>query len=353
MMIQETNGKDEREARSAGFMEHVIEGSWSDFHGVISSAERFVLSSHINPDGDAVGSALALKRLLHQMGKDAWWVMDKPLSYNYDSFYQPGELLVFENGDLDFSSREVVIMTDAGFWNRLGDVGVVLAQHPGVKMCIDHHPPYDPFEGWKLVDTSAPSTTVLIYRYLQFLGKEMTLELAEPIYLGLIVDTQNFHLPNTTVEAHQIAAHCLEVGVDPTRVYEPIFANNRFSRLRLMSEAFHTLQVICGGKVSVMYTTREMFEKCESQYGEDEGFSDLVRTIERVSVGIYLREEPNGRVKVSWRARNCNNVELSARKFGGGGHIRAAGALIRGSLEEVRQRVIEDIQQRVEQGEIE
>lgn len=332
--------------------EHIQTGSWEEIDAVVMPHRRFVLSSHINPDGDAVGSALAMKRILEAMGKDAMWVMDQDMHYMFHDFYRPGELRIHANGNIDYSDREVAILTDAGFYKRLGGVGDVFAALPAKKVRIDHHPPGEPFEGAGLIDTAAPSTTVLVYRYLRHLGLDLTPGIAEPIYLGLIVDTQNFHLPNTTVEAHHIAAHCLEAGVDPTRVYEPVFGTNRFSRLRLMSEAFRNLQVLFGGKVAVLPLSLDDFKAAGAGLGEDEGFSDLVRTIEGVRVGVYLREEPNGKVKVSWRAKGDIDVRSSAQAFGGGGHLRAAGALVRGTLDEVRQRVAEDLRVRAENGEI-
>lgn len=329
-------------------------GSWDEIQSAVDSHSRFVISSHINPDGDAVGSALALKRILERRGKDVLFVMEKPLGCNFTPFLKHGnECIAFEPVPPDLSDRDALIMTDAGLWKRLGKVGDVYEKHPGQKICIDHHPPPSgDFPGVRIIDTKSPSTTVMIYHFLRHLGMELTLDTAEPIYLGMIVDTQNFHLPNTTVETHHIAAKCLEAGVHPTKVYDPVFGTNRFTRLRLMSLVFHTIKVYCDGKLAVMHTSQDMFKESQADPMEDEGFSDLVRTIEGVRVGIYLREEPDQKVKVSWRAKGDNNVAVSANHFGGGGHVRAAGAQIKGSIDEVREMVIEEMTKRVENGEI-
>lgn len=333
--------------------DHIQTGSWDDIQAAIDPYSKFVISSHINPDGDAVGSALALKRILEKRGKDVLLVMEQELGRPFTPFLREGECVSFEPTPPDLTDREVVIMTDAGLWKRLGKVGEAFSEHPGKKVCIDHHPPPPgEFPGTRIINTASPSTTVMIYNFLEHLGMELTFDIAEPIYLGMIVDTQNFHLPNTTVEAHHIAAKCLEVGVQPTSVYEPVFGTNTFGRLRLKSLAFDNLKVYCDGKLAVMHTSLDMLKESHADKMDDEGFSDLVRTIDGVSVGIYLREEPDNRVKASWRAKGDNNVALSANHFGGGGHVRAAGALLHGTVEEARQQVVEQMTKRIENGEI-
>ncbi|MBN2327588.1 MAG: bifunctional oligoribonuclease/PAP phosphatase NrnA [Candidatus Omnitrophica bacterium] len=325
---------------------------WYLLADLIHAKNRFLISSHLRPDGDAVGSSLAMKRILQRMGKDAVWVMDGEAGWNFDRFYDKEELTLYDPEKSDFSDREVIVMVDAGEWPRLGRVGEAMKRHPGDKICIDHHIPHNSYEGLRIVDAASPSTTVLIYRFIQFLDMEFDLSLAEPVYLGLIVDTQNFHLPNTTEEAHLIAAHCLRAGVQPHRVYEPIFGTTLFSRMRLMSEAFKTFEIACDGKVGVMYTTCDMFQQAEADPIDDDGFIDFVRSVEGVRIGVYLREENEGVVKVSWRAKGDNNVVASAHKFGGGGHLRAAGATILGSLAEVKQLVLQDLKDLAAMGKI-
>jgi phosphoesterase RecJ-like protein len=333
-------------------MRYYEKNVWAKLKEYLDAYSRFLISSHIRPDGDAIGSALAFKRMLEGMGKDVIWVMDEDPGRMFDRFYAAEELVIHQPESNDFADRDVVVMLDAGEWKRLGNVGKLFENHPGRKVCIDHHLTSDEFAGIRIADSKSPSTTVLLYRLLNYLGLEFTLSIAEPIYLGLIVDTQNFHLPNTTEEAHRIAVECLRAGVKPYQVYEPIFGVNSFSRLRLMAEVFRTLEVFFDGKVGLMYTTLEMFERTGAQPREDEGFSDLVRTVEGVQVGIYLREDSAGTIKVSWRSKGQNDVAVSAKRFGGGGHMRAAGSVIDGTLEQVRTIILDDMEKRVAAGEI-
>jgi phosphoesterase RecJ-like protein len=325
---------------------------WEPFMELLSRHRRFLISSHINPDGDAIGSAVAFKRILEKLGKEVLWVMDEDPGEMFYSFYRKEELQVLNSSNSRFEDWEVMVMVDASVWKRLGKTGSLMAEHAGVKLNIDHHRTEEIFPGVKFHDITSPSTTVIVYRILKKLGLELTRDLAEPIYLGMIVDTQNFHLPNTTIEAHQIASECMRAGVEPNRVYEPVFGTLRFSRMKLMSDAFGTVQIHFGGIVGVMYTTSKMFEDAGAMKNDDEGFSDMVRTIEGVRVGIYLREDADGTVKVSWRSKGDNNIEISARRFGGGGHMRASGALMRGNLKDVLRHVLDDLGERIAKGEI-
>ena len=324
---------------------------WTRFMELIESHQRFLIASHIRPDGDAIGSALAMKRILTRLGKDAKLVLDEDIIGTFDRFYREGELEVYDPEKSDYSDREVLIMLDAGEWLRLGCVGAMMSKHSGQKVCVDHHIAQGDFDGLMIRDAKSPSTTVIVHRFIKFLEMEFDFELAEPIYLGIIVDTQNFHLPNTTEETHHIAADCLKAGVESHRVHEPIYGTTLFSRLRLMSAAFQTLEIRCNGIVGVMHTSQAMFKETEAVETDDDGFVDFVRTVEGVRIGIYIREENNGTVKVSWRAKGDNNIVISAQKFGGGGHIRAAGATITGSLEEAKKMVLDDLRNRAQNGE--
>lgn len=324
--------------------------NWAPLVERFERTKTFVISSHIHPDGDAIGSALALRRMLENYGKDAICYFTHPAGRQLEPFCKPGEILLHGKDEIDLSDRDLVVMVDASGWDRLGVAGDVLEQHPAANVCIDHHPEVGEFPGLRIVDTNASSTTVLIYRLLKYMQLPLTQDIAEAIYLGMIVDTINFHLPNTNAETHRIAADCIEAGVKPDDVYEPVFGTMRFSRMRLMAEAFSKASVLFDGVVGTMYTDLEMVKQCQSDEDDDDGFSDLSRNIEGVKVGIYFRQTAEDRVKVSWRTKEPYSIVESARKFGGGGHLRAAGAMIHASMDEAKNLVLADMEARVKAG---
>lgn len=322
---------------------------WSQLSEIIERYHRFVISSHINPDGDAIGSAIAMRRLLDEMGKEAVCVFSDEPSYRLESFYGNEELLTGDEALAAIGQPDVLIMTDAGHWSRLGAVGEVFQQSSAMKVCIDHHQLEGDFDGLRIVDVESSSASLMIYRFVRFLSHPLSKAVAEPIYLGVMVDTINFHLPNTTPEAHHAAAECLQAGVSPQAVYDEVFGVLPFSRMRLMAQVFENAEVHFDGKVGVLYLTCDMLRETGAKEGDDQGFSDLSRSIEGVSIGVYLRETDDGAIKVSWRCKdNCSVLE-SARYFGGGGHLRAAGAMIRGSIEEVKHQVLAELGSRIEQ----
>lgn len=325
-------------------------GQWARLAELIERFHSIVISSHIHPDGDAVGAALALRRLLEAYGKDAKCLFSHPAGRQLERFCRPGEYYQYEVDEFDLSDRDLIIAVDASDWSRLGVVGDVLQRHPAAKAIIDHHPTTGEADCLRIVDTNASSTTVLIHRFLEYMKIPLTQVIAEPIYLGMIVDTINFHLPNTTPEAFRIAAACVEAGVKPPDVYEPVFGTMRFSRMRLMAEVFSGAQVLFDGKVGVLHTTLDMMSRCMADEDDDDGFSDLSRNIEGVSVGVYLRELPENRVKVSWRTKDPFSIVEAARRFGGGGHLRACGAMLHGEFVNVKQQVIDDLEERVKSG---
>ena len=328
------------------------QGIFKDIQVLIESHQRFLVSSHIHADGDAVGAALAFKRMLEQLGKDVRWVMEEDPGDTFYRFYSPDEIEVLSDSS-DFSDREVIVMADAGEWHRLGKrLGTLLENHPGKKICIDHHYPKNHFQGTMFLRVKSPSTTVIMYHLLRFLGLELTKEIAEAIYLGIIVDTINFHLPHTNEDTHIISAECLRVGVNPANVYEPIYGTTSPGRLYLMCKAFGNIQILCDGKIATMFITRQMLHEAGASPNDDDGFVEFLRTLKGASIGIYFREESENEVKISWRAKGNNNIIVSAQKFNGGGHIRAAGATIPGTMDDARKLVLGDIEERYRNGEI-
>ncbi len=320
--------------------------TWEPIVKELQSATKILVSSHLRPDGDAVGAGLAFSRLLKKMGKERTLVLQDDPGKMYHPFYEKNELTLYHE-NLDFSTFDLIVLLDAGEWYRMGEISEKLDYSSWNKTCIDHHPPMNDFEGLRYVDESASSTTLLIYRLLKHLEIELTPDLAEPIYLGMMTDTQNFHLNNTTEEAHGIAAECLRAGVKPESVHEPVYGTLRFSQLNLRTAACQTIELHAKGTIGTMYTTQKMFQEAGAEWWEDEGFCDLVRSIEKVIVGIYFREEPDGSIKVSWRSKGEIDISISARSFGGGGHKRAAGAVMNLPIQEAKSRTLQELYDRL------
>ncbi len=320
---------------------------WSALKAFISSYSHFVVTSHIHPDGDAVGSSLAMARLLHRLGKKADVILSDEPAPMYSTFHAPGEIAVYKAGETDLTPYDALLVVDVSSWDRLGTLGDALKNNGLPGACVDHHPSDDDVTPTVVRDIDASATACLICELVEEMAVPLDYPLAEAIYLGVMVDTQSFRLPNTNRQAHRVAAACLEAGIEPAKIYEPVYGTSPKRKLELLALALPTLSVYAEGKVATIHTTRKMYETSGACGDDDEGLVEYPRQIEGVEVAIFLREWDDGTVKVSWRSRDAYDIRESAIHFGGGGHVRASGAAIEGSIDAVRKEVIDEIVQRL------
>ena len=320
---------------------------WSEILEFVRSNQDFLVTSHVHPDGDAVGSSIAMARILHGLGKRAQVILADPPAPMYGSFHAPGEIQVFDTESTDLSGYRSLIVVDVSAWNRLGALGDSLQGKELPSACIDHHPASESFCDFEVRDTEASATAVMIHDLARALGVEINLPTAEAIYMGVMVDTQSFRLPNTNADAHDVAAACLRLGVAPAKIYEPVFGTYSKQRMGLMAAALPTLTVHAKGRVATILTTQALYDSSGANSDDDEGLVEYPRSIEGVEVAIFLRERRDGTVKVSWRSRDELDIRESAVYFGGGGHVRAAGAVIPGKIDRVLLAVVDEVANRL------
>ena len=293
----------------------------------IRQAPKLLLTTHENPDGDALGSLLAMHEILRLLGKDSVMFMaadEFPLPYEYRSM--PFETVVGSPPE-DVDER-VVVFLDCGNIDRMP---VDFLHRSGVHILnIDHHHDNTRFGTVNLVDGSASCTAEIVYALAKELGVDLTPPIAEALYVGLITDTGRFMYENTTPEAHRMAAELIEAGVDANAVYRRLYEDLPFSRLRLLARALGSVERYDSGALTLSYLTRRDFEETESLEADSEGIVDHLRAVEGTAVAALVRdllaEGREGRRKVSLRATN-HRVDVSriARDLGGGGHRQAAG----------------------------
>ena len=314
---------------------------------IIRDEDHFLLTSHVRPDGDAICSVLALRRMLEEMGKASRWVLSDDPPNEFSFLYQPHELEKLTES-IDLNDIRVICALDIPDWKRTGDAWRRLADHPAKKICLDHHPRNGSMTDVEIRDPKSSATTVLVHRLLKRLDHPLSLRVAQAIYTGLLTDTMSFHLANTNAEAHHVAADCVRVGVNPAETYEIIYGTVSFSRLKLTSLVLSTLSRTEDGRISYLYATRAMYQEAGAKRGDDEDLVEYARSLEGTHIALFLRELENGRIRISWRARADVDVAASARHFGGGGHVRAAGADVEGPLERILEDVIAEARGRLE-----
>ncbi len=309
----------------------------------LRAAERVVLTTHVNADGDGCGSEAAVAAWLESRGVRATIVNPTPFPASLRF------LLHREGAAADLGSPEAAealaetdlfLVLDTSEENRVEPLREWL--DPERTLVVDHHPPGPTVVGHQGVqDPSAAATGELVYDLLSLDGAEWPIEAAIGIYVALVSDTGSFRFSNTTPRAHRIAAEMLRLGVDPEAVFQRLFATfprRRFELLRAALERLDTEGDLGLAWIEVPYAVAERVQATNDDF---EGLIDQARSVEGTRVAILFRELPDGKVKVSWRANGPVDVNRLAREFGGGGHVKASGALVPGPAEEVVQRVLE------------
>lgn len=304
----------------------------------VQDSQRILIITHIHPDGDCIGSSLALALGLKSMGKTAVVAMDHAVPSVY-SFLPSSDEIV--SPDAVEGAFDLVMAVDASDKGRLGNASHLL-DRARVTINIDHHMTNESFAMINWVEPGAAATGELIYSLLDGLGVQLTKETAICLYTALSTDTGSFRFSNTTEKTFKIAAHLVELGVNPGDIGENVFDTKSLCTLRLLGELLTELELSECGDVAWMTLTKEMINRFAVSPSDIEGFVNYARMIDGVSVALLFREE-DGAVKVSWRGRGDVDVATLAAKFGGGGHSKAAGCTVEGSLHEVKRRVLDEV----------
>jgi len=314
---------------------------------IIHERDRFLLVTHVNPDGDGIGSQLALHRFLKKLGKSSVIITSQQCPVNYRFLDTEGDAQVFDPSihEAIISATDAIFILDISNWDRLGKCGPFLQESGALKICIDHHISNNKFADINLIDVGASSTGELIYRLITGMGAEVTMDIAEPLYVSIITDTGSFRFSNTNSLSHNIAAHLVEVGVKPRKIYENIYENSSIGRIKLLGFALSGLKMAADGRIAWVKITREMFERTHTGPRDCEGFVDYLRLLKDVEACLIFIELDGGKVKVSLRSRGVVDVNRIAGKFGGGGHQHAAGLFIESSVEQMEQTLIHSVEE--------
>ncbi len=317
---------------------------WSPFVALVQRHQRFLLTAHIRPDGDALGSMLALADGLSQLGKTVQTTVASSIPPRYDFLDPEKRVRQLRLPGSEYQGAEVVVVLDTGTWNQLGDFGTLLKSHPGPRVVIDHHLTQDDLGATRFVDTAAEATGRLTYDALMALGVRLESATAERLFVALAMDTGWFRHQNTGPTTLELAARLVEAGARPTRIYELLFEQNSLARLRLVGLVLSRMQVLHGGRIAITEVHRGDYEATGAIPQDSEDLVNYTRSMAGIEVGLFLLEQPRGGVKVSFRSRETVDVACLAERFGGGGHRLAAGAIVEAPLAEVRARVLAAVQ---------
>src|SRR5437763_3240178 len=297
--------------------------------------DRFLLVTHENPDGDALGSLLATALALRQLGKDAVMYLPGVTPLPSEYAFMPLEDLVRE-APPDAAER-VLLAVDCAKAERIGDPEAL--SRATLVLDIDHHHDNTRFGDVNLIVANASSTSEVLRDVFAELDVELTPALAEPLYIALVTDTGRFQYANTTPKALRLAAELVEAGADVHRIFQWVYETVQFAKLKLLARALERAQIFEGGRVVVSYLLRTDFTDIGAAEAYSEGIIDYLRAVEGAELAALIREPPRSdgpTCRVSLRASTDElDVSAIARKSGGGGHRQAAGFSSNESIEEI------------------
>jgi bifunctional oligoribonuclease and PAP phosphatase NrnA len=320
--------------------------STHDLSAVLTAIERsrrVLVASHVDPEGDSLGSQLALAQILDELGKDVSVVnQDRPPERYH---FMPGVDRVLTPAAVAGKTFDTAFVVDCASLERIGNVrdrldGVTIVN-------LDHHRSNTRFGAVNHIEPETCASGMIVYQLNERLGLPLDRAKATNMYVGIISDTGNFRYSNTTPEVMRIGSRLMETGLDGSDLASKIFATKSEAALRLLGEALVSLTSEVGGKVGMIVLDRAMFARTGAEPADVEGIVNYAKHLQGTLVGVLLREAGNGEVKASFRAEGAVDVDRVASCFGGGGHRNAAGARLPGPLGEARRRILEELEREI------
>ncbi len=303
---------------------------WEPLRPIIAEHQRFVLSSHIRPDADAIGSELGMAALLEGMGKEVRIVNPSAMPANL-LFLDPtqrvkkfGEGMSAEEA-LD---ADVHMVLDTSAWGQLTELGSVIKRTKAKKVLIDHHVSSDDLGALEFKDTSAEATGALIFQLFRYFDQPITTAAANALFCAVATDTGWFRFPSTTSNTMRVIADLVDAGANPTALFQQLYENTTFARTKLAGRVLNGVKVDFDGKLAYVTVTQQDFAETGAVAADTEDLVNECLKIAGTKAAFIAIEQPTKSVKVSFRSRVGLNVAAVAERFNGGGHKQAAGAII-------------------------
>ena len=331
-------------------MNELFNTKWDRLSAVVDKGKNILLSTHINADGDGVGSQVAFYYYLEDIGKKCRIINATKLPENLNIIDPNKVVETYDESLNDWLDRvDLVILFDIGDYRRTGPIGERVYSNSKI-VSIDHHPVRDghPFE-LNIVDSSASSTGYMVWKYFEYLGKnKLSLNIANALYAAVVTDTGSFKYQSTTPDTHLMAAHLLESGVQGYDIQKSIYEQNKLSRIRLMGKVIDSLSFSANGLVVWSFINQDMILDAGGDDSDVDGFTEFIRSIENVEVSFMIQEQESGGHRINFRSSGIYIINDVASKFGGGGHKFAAGARISNMTSaEIENKIIQELSEKI------
>ena len=304
----------------------------------IKKFNKFLITSHINPEGDAIGSQVAMACLLRKLGKESVMLDESPVPQVLK--FLPGSENICREMPQDFN-YQAVIMLDCPDLTRIGRVNEYIKKDSAI-INIDHHISNINFGNYNWVDPDISSAGEMVYDLFRAFKLKIDMEEALSLYAAIMTDTGSFRYSNTSSKTHRIIAELIDIGVKPYEMHTKIYETSSVQDTNLLGEALQTMKLTEDGKVAWLWVTKDMLKKTKASLEGTEGIINFARSIDGVEIAILFRETgTDERVKVSFRSKGKVDVNKLAGVFGGGGHPTASGCSVFGKMEDVEKKVLD------------
>lgn len=307
----------------------------------IHARRRFVLSSHARPDGDSIGSQLALAYALRALGKEATVVNADPAPPPLMAFPGVPEIRIAAAVEGDF---DAAIIMECGDLARTGVSGL----DRFFVVNIDHHPGNSGYGRINWFDASAAACGEMVFDLVRALGVPLSLEIATHIYLAILTDTGSFHYSSISPRTFDICGEALEAGVDPVLVARNVYDSNNMGRLKLFGAVLNVMQTDATGRIAIVYLDREMARAAGGTYEDTDGLVNLPLTVKEIEAVAFFKQDEEDQYRVSLRSKGGVDIGAVAKSFGGGGHKNAAGCTVSGAIDALRKTFIEQLGRAIE-----
>lgn len=315
---------------------------WSALLDVLRGCSKVVLTSHVRPDCDALGSELGMAGILESIGKHVRIVNAQATPANLKWIDPDGriESLAEKVRPADLADRDLFIVLDTSAWAQLGAMGDVAKSMRDRVLVVDHHVSEDDLSDRWFKDTAAEATARIVYEIGLRLRVPLTERIATPLYAGLSTDTGGFRFPSVSGETFRIAGRLVDAGANPTAIYRELFEQDTLARLHLVGRTIAGAVTSHDGRVIVSTVRQQDIKEVKAQPADTEDLVNLTLAVKGTEVAVILIEQPDGRIKVSFRSRGRLDCNLLAARFGGGGHKAAAGTIVDGPFDAAHERVV-------------
>jgi phosphoesterase RecJ-like protein len=315
---------------------------WTPLRAIVAANQRFVLTTHVRPDADAIGSEIAMAGLLEQLGKQVRIINASPVPTRLKFLDPEDKCLVIgkDVSDTEAADTDVHMILDTSAWGQLAEMGRVFKKTTAQKVVVDHHVCAEDLGALNLKDTEAEATGALVFQFAETMKLTITPVIGAAIYSAIATDTGWFRFPSTTGETMRTIGRLIDSGIQPAVLYRKLYEQYTLARIKLAGRVLTRMMLDCGGKLAWTYVTLVDYRETGAEPADTEDLVNECMTVENVEAAFILIEQSNGNVKASIRSRSHLDVSKTAASFGGGGHKQAAGAILPGPFANVQEKIL-------------